>query len=80
VFVKLQVSGYPSDTRAANVSKDTTESELLSVGNVPLDTFKAQNINLMFGVVNNIEYCQEMFNFPDLYTLNNLYKEKIKSI
>ena len=54
---------------AANVSKDTTKNEVIEIGNLPKELFKLQNINLMFGSVNNIEYCCEMFNFPQLEEL-----------
>ncbi len=65
----LQVSGYPSDGQAANVSKETTTKELLKVEGVPQPLFMTQNINLFFGKVNNVEYCQKMHNAPDLYKL-----------
>lgn len=69
-YVKiLQVSGYPSDGQAANVSKETTTKELLAVEGIPQPVFMAQNINLFFGKVNNVEYCQKMHNAPSLYKL-----------
>jgi len=72
----MQVSGYPSDTQAANVSKDTTTRELLSVEGIDKDTFKNNNIDLLFGVTNNVTYCEEMMNFPSLVDLPCLIKEK----
>ena len=71
----LQVSGYPSDTQAGNVSKDTTVREIIDIKGIEKEDFKLQNINLMFGIVNNVEYCSTMFNFPTLVEL----KEKIKN-
>ena len=72
-----QVSGYPSDTQAGNVSKDTTIREIVEVGEIDKEDFKLQNINLMFGVVNNVEYCSTMFNFPTLADLKDKIKNKI---
>lgn len=62
----MQVSGYPSNTQAANVSKETTSKEIIEVGNVDKDVFKEENINLLFGPVNSGEYCTNMLNFPKL--------------
>ena len=59
-----QVSGYPSNGMSSNVSKDTTSKQVLEIEGIDKDVFKLQNINLMFGKVNSIEYCTEMFNFP----------------
>ena len=75
IFDSDQVSGYPSDTQAGNVSKDTTVREIIDINGIDKDDFKLQNINLMFGIVNNVEYCSTMFNFPTLVEL----KEKIKN-
>jgi len=62
---------------AANVSKDTTSKQLINVEGIPKDTFKKQNINLFFGEVNAIEYCNTMYNFPDLDKLNEKIKEML---
>lgn len=61
-----QVSGYPSNGQAANVSRETTSRELLSIEGIEKETFRLQNINLFFGPINNIEYCTEMLNFIPL--------------
>ena len=66
VFDADQVSGYPSDSMALNVSRATMLREILSIGNIPQETYKLQNINLLFGPVNNVEYCTTLFNFPKL--------------
>ena len=52
---------------ALNVSRATMLREILSIGNIPQETYKLQNINLLFGPVNNVEYCTTLFNFPKLY-------------
>ena len=64
-----QASGYPSNTLAANVSKDTTMRELLSVEGIEKEEFKLNNINLMFGKVNHIDYVSRMMKFPTLREL-----------
>lgn len=51
---------------AANVSRDTTRREILSIKGIKKEVFKLQNINLFFGEVNTIEYCETMFNFPSV--------------
>ena len=72
----MQVSGYPSNGQLANVSKDTTIRELLSVEGIEKEEFKKQNINLFFGPVNHVEYCTTMFNFPTVYNIDD-YVESI---
>lgn len=72
------VSSYPSDTLAANVSKDTTSRELLSIEGFTKDEFVKQNINLFFGKVNAVEYCNEMLNFPYLEDLGKKFEEENK--
>lgn len=62
----LCVSSYPSDTVVANVSKDTTIKEIMNIEGIEMDTFKKQNINLFFGSVNSVEYCNVMHNTPTL--------------
>jgi len=64
-----QSSGYPSNGMAANVSKDTTHREIINISGIPKNVFMMQNINLMFGRTNALEYCQYMFNLPSLYTI-----------
>lgn len=61
---------------AANVSKDTTARQVLEIMGIEKEEFKLQNINLMFGKVNAIEYCTTMFNFPTpLEIVNELRQE-----
>ena len=63
------VSSYPSNIAAANVSKDTTHRELLAVEGKEKNFFKIENINLMFGPINVIQYCVNMFDMPTLEEL-----------
>ncbi len=67
------VSSYPSNIRAANVSKDTTHRELLAIEGKNKSEFKIENINLMFGPINSVQYCRNMFNFPSLKELAEAY-------
>lgn len=70
-----QVSGYPSDTQAANVSKETTINEIVDIEGIDKDVYMLQNINLLFGKVNATEYANTMFNTPslsELYRIMNI--------
>ena len=60
------------------MSKDTTSKQVLEIEGIEKDVFKLQNINLMFGKVNAIEYCTTMFNFPQPLDVVKLAKEKVK--
>lgn len=75
------VSSYPSCIEAANVSKDTTVTEVLDIKGIPKDVFMLQNINYTFGNVNAADYCRTMLNYPTLDELLNsiLKKEKNKN-
>ena len=71
------VGAYPSSTRTCNVSKETTFREIIDVIGVPEETFRFQNINLLSGHTNAIEYCTTMFKFPSLVELAEIFdKEK----
>nr|DAX15711.1 MAG TPA: DNA POLYMERASE [Caudoviricetes sp.] len=69
VFDADCVSSYPSDTLAANVSKDTTAREILSVEGITEEVMRLSNINLMFGKVNQVTYMSNMCNYPTLEEL-----------
>lgn len=58
------VSSYPSDISALNVSKETTKKEIIDIPGIPETVFRMQNINLLSGPTNALEYCTTMFNFP----------------
>lgn len=72
-----QVSGYPSDGLAANISKDTTLRELLGVEGMTIEEFRLNNIDLFFGNVNSLVYGEEMLKFPDMYKLDKEVKKII---
>lgn len=73
------VSSYPSNTRAANVSRDTTSRELMSIEGVSMDIAKLQNINLFFGYINSLSYCKNMFNFPTLQEIDKIMRNENQS-
>jgi len=62
-------SAYPNAGRAANVSKETTYRELIRIDDVEEDVFRMQNLGLIVGPVNMIEYCSVMFNLPNPFEL-----------
>ncbi len=68
------VSSYPSDISACNVSKETTMREIINIEGISENVFRLQNINVLSGHVNSIEYCRTMFNFPEMRDLLTLYK------
>lgn len=82
VYDSDQVSGYPNDTIAANVSRDTTSRELLSIEGFTKDIFKVENMNLIYGNVNAVQYCTTLLNFPKIEDLVpvELSAEDIKTI
>lgn len=78
VFDLDAVSSYPSDTLAANVSKDTTTTELTAIQGKYKEDFIIHNLNLFFGSVNSMEYCKYMFNLPTIEDLQNIDLERYK--
>jgi len=66
-------SAYPNATRVTNLSGPTTHRELVKIEGMTKEEFMLYNIDIMFGNTNSLEYCQQMFKMPDLFTL---YKEK----
>jgi len=75
-----QEAGYPSNEEAGNVSKATTEREVIDIAGIDKDIFKLQNINSLFGTVNSLEYCTTMYNFPNLLTLKKNIATTIKQL
>ena len=70
------VSSYPSNTLVANVSRDTTHSELVSIEGKIKDDFIIHNINLMFGSVNSVSYCNYMLNLPSYEEIDDIVPPK----
>lgn len=74
------VSSYPNCTLVANVSKRTTRKEVIRIGDIPESVFRMQNLNIIFGATNSLEYAQNMFGFPTFSELDKQFKlEKIKN-
>lgn len=73
VYDSDATAAYPSSTSVANVSKSTTKKEIISIEGIDEETFRAQNLNLVLGHVNALEYCQTMFNMPKPEMLLQLY-------
>lgn len=65
VFDSDASAAYPSAITSLNVSKETTKRELISIGSFEKYEFTMQNINLLSGHVNALEYCTTMFKFPN---------------
>jgi len=70
------VSSYPSNTCCLNVSKEVTMREVISVDGIGKETLRHQNLNMMSGETNSIEYCSVMFGFPTLSKLSEIYDSK----
>ncbi len=78
VFDLDQISGYPNDIRTANVGRDTTLREVVSIEGKSKNEFMKENINLMFGEINSISYCTNMLNFPSIQELDEFIEKKLK--
>lgn len=64
VYDSDEVSAYPTATTVANVSKGSTKREIIDVVGIKEMTFRYQNMNLLLGSMNALEYATTMFNFP----------------
>lgn len=72
VFDSDAISSYPSSTLAANLSKDTTVRELIDIENIDFEEVRLNNINLVFGKVNNVAYMTNICKYPILEELEKL--------
>lgn len=57
-------AAYPSATAVGNVSKATTATEIIDITGIDEPIFRKNNLNLLHGHVNSIEYSVEMFGLP----------------
>lgn len=65
----------PNGGAVFNVSKETTRCEMGRIDGVDEYTQRMQGINLTTaGHVNAVEYCQNMFRFPSLIEMNEMFK------
>ena len=62
-------AAYPSSTIAANVSQETTHKEIVKIGEFNKEEFKSQNMDLMYGPTNAVEYCSTMFDMPGVFEI-----------
>lgn len=67
VYDSDETSAYPNGILTLNISKRTTKRELIGIDGVAESLFRRQNLNLVIGETNAIEYCVNMFGFdtPD---------------
>lgn len=72
VFDSDSVSAYPTVIACLNISKETTKRELIRIGDIDEQLFRMQNLNIVQGEINALEYCNRMFNFPKPYELLDL--------
>ena len=70
------VASYPSDTEACNVSKGTTHRMISRIDGIEEYLFRMQNINLLSGHVNAIEYVTTLMKLPSLTELGEIYEKK----
>jgi hypothetical protein len=71
-------SSYPSCTQVGNVSKETTLCEIISVAGKEEGLFREQNLGLICGSVNALEYCNKMLELPDPAEMLSLVKAELK--
>lgn len=64
VYDSDAVSAYPNATAVANVSRETTVCEIIAIGDLEENIFRAQNINILQGHVNALEYACVMHKLP----------------
>ena len=74
-----EVSAYPSATSCLNVGKSTTKRELINIEGIDETLFRRQNLNLVLGDTNSIEYSTQMFNFPRPVELLSAFKQSLSS-
>lgn len=67
------ISAYPTCISILNISKATTKRELISIDGIEEEIFRMQNMNLVCGNVNAVEYSSTMFNLPTLKRMEELY-------
>ena len=78
VLKVTSVAAYPSAIQAANVSRTTIVGEIIEIGDIEKEVFKRNNINLLSGPVNAVDYATEMFNMPEIVSIPNLIKDDIE--
>jgi len=69
-------SSYPSATRAMNVSSETTLRRIIDIKGIPEEVYRMQNINLLQGHVNAIEYMVTMLDLPKPQDMLTRFRNK----
>lgn len=64
VYDSDSTAAYPTCVSTANVSKATTKREIIDIIGIAPEIFKLQNMNIILGDSNAIEYCTTMYNMP----------------
>ena len=73
----LDVSAsYPNGEVCYNISKETTKKELLEIKGIPEEIYKYENMLLITGHVDALQWCSSMLGFPKLGELLSLYDKE----
>lgn len=78
VYDSDEVSAYPTATSVANVSKGTTKRELAKIEGIEEALFRKQNLNLVIGATNSLEYVENMFSFARPKDLLAMFKSDLQ--
>jgi len=70
------VSSYPSCLQVGNVSKETCLNEIITITGLREVVFREQNLSVMVGDTNLLEYFSVMFELPDLTELDRIIAEE----
>jgi hypothetical protein len=74
-------ASYPNGGAVFNISKETTKREMSGIKGIPEYTQKMQGINLASaGHVNAVEYCVNMFNFPQMTEMLAAFQDHIRTV
>lgn len=79
VYDSDKVSAYPSTGEAMNISKATNIRELVRIEGIDEEVFRLQNINLLSGAVNALEYTDVMMSWPHLPDILVEYEAYLQS-
>lgn len=72
VYDNDEVSAYPFGTSALNISKETTEGELIAMENTTRATALVSNLQLVCNKINTTTYCKDIMGFKGF---SSLYEE-----
>ena len=72
-------TGDPNGEVGLNTSKETTIRELTSIDGIPEEVFRMQNMGLSAGHVNAVDYCTQMFGFPEHREMLIAFMEDMKN-